>query len=45
MICEPEHGAELECFWNAHSKTWEPCQPWPPVSHKRKAKDKGDALS
>jgi len=45
MINEPEHGAELECFWNAQSKTWEPCQPWPPVSHKRKAKGKGDALT
>jgi len=40
MIREPEHGTELQCFWNAHSKTWEPCQPWPSVSHKRKAKDR-----
>jgi len=45
MIHAPEHGAELQCFWNAHTKTWEPAEPWPPVSHKRKAKDNGDALS
>jgi len=31
MIHEPEHGAELPCFWNAHTKAWEPDYPWPPV--------------
>jgi hypothetical protein len=35
MIREPEDGAELDCFWNAKYKAWEPigyC--WPDVQHK-----------
>ena len=32
MIVEPEHGAELKCFWNAYAKCWEPCYSWLPVS-------------
>ena len=34
MIHEPEHGAELDCYWNSKTKAWEPIYPWPPVSHK-----------
>ena len=34
MIHEPEHGAELDCYWNSKTKAWEPNYPWPPVSHK-----------
>jgi hypothetical protein len=32
MIHEPEDGAELDCFWNAKYKAWEPCHGWPGVS-------------
>ena len=35
MIHEPEHGAELSCFWNAPKEIWEPCQAWPPVLHRK----------
>ena len=31
MIHEPELGAELPCFWDSHSKTWQPDYPWPTV--------------
>ena len=34
MIHEPDHGAEIKCFWNAYEKYWEPCLPWEPVSKK-----------
>jgi hypothetical protein len=34
MIHEPEDGAELECFWNAKYKAWEPRRyGWPDVTH------------
>jgi hypothetical protein len=32
MIHEPEDGAELDCFWNAKYKAWEPVGCWPDVS-------------
>jgi hypothetical protein len=32
MIREPEDGAELDCFWSAKYKAWEPCYGWPGVS-------------
>jgi hypothetical protein len=31
MIHEPEHGAELPCFWDSNTKAWMPDYPWPPV--------------
>jgi hypothetical protein len=31
MIHEPEDGAELDCFWNAKYKIWEPIHSWPDV--------------
>jgi hypothetical protein len=35
MIYEPEDGAELDCFWNAKYKAWEPIgYGWPGVLHK-----------
>jgi hypothetical protein len=35
MIHEPEDGAELDCFWNAKHKAWEPIgYGWPDVFHK-----------
>jgi hypothetical protein len=34
MLREPENGAELECFWNAKYKAWDPCYGWPDVTHK-----------
>jgi hypothetical protein len=33
MIHEPEDGAELDCFWNAKYKAWEPIGCWPDVLH------------
>jgi hypothetical protein len=34
MIHEPDDGAELDCFWNANYKTWEPIgYGWPDVFH------------
>jgi len=30
-ITEPEHGAEMVCFWDSHSKAWQPDYPWPTV--------------
>jgi hypothetical protein len=31
-IHEPEHGAELDCFWNSKTKAWEPSYAWPVVT-------------
>jgi hypothetical protein len=34
MIHEPEDGAELDCFWNAKYKAWEPIgYGWPNAVH------------
>jgi hypothetical protein len=40
MIHEPEDGAELDCFWNAKYKAWEPigCG-WPDVFHQTALED------
>ncbi|MDR1252747.1 MAG: hypothetical protein LBK62_11385 [Treponema sp.] len=41
MIHEPEDGAELDCFWNAKYKVWEPIgYGWPGVSHQTSPDDK-----
>ena len=34
MINEPPSGAELNCFWNAEKKAWEPSCSWPVCSQK-----------
>jgi hypothetical protein len=40
MIHEPEDGAELDCFWNAEYKAWEPMgDGWPDVLHRRSFED------
>jgi hypothetical protein len=31
MINEPQHGAELPCYWNSNIKAWEPVYPWPDI--------------
>jgi hypothetical protein len=41
MIHEPEHGAELDCYWNSKIKAWEPCHSWPIVTHKTEAHNRG----
>jgi hypothetical protein len=33
-ISEPEDGAELNCFWSAEKKAWEPSYSWPVFSQK-----------
>jgi hypothetical protein len=42
MIHEPEHGAELVCFWNAHTKAWEPCHSWPIIARRVAKKAKSE---
>ena len=42
MINEPEDGAELECFYHAGKKRWEPVgYGWPPCLHQQ-ASEKTD---